>query len=64
EYRPVTPGVAGSSPVRSATNLKAFPIGKAFLLWAVLSIKPTGLHTRTNVKAQSHDRVLMFLACW
>ncbi|MDH7629218.1 hypothetical protein QHE53_21175, partial [Aeromonas salmonicida] len=26
------PGVAGSSPVRSATNLKAFPIGKAFLL--------------------------------
>ncbi|WP_429202999.1 hypothetical protein, partial [Aeromonas veronii] len=36
EYRPVTPGVAGSSPVRSATNLKAFPIGKAFLLWVVL----------------------------
>ncbi|WP_421329023.1 hypothetical protein, partial [Aeromonas veronii] len=40
EYRPVTPGVAGSSPVRSATNLKAFPIGKAFLLWAFLSSDP------------------------
>ncbi|MEH8150372.1 hypothetical protein, partial [Aeromonas veronii] len=40
EYRPVTPGVAGSSPVRSATNLKAFPIGKAFLLWALFTQRP------------------------
>ncbi|MFQ2003612.1 hypothetical protein ACK342_19690, partial [Aeromonas veronii] len=32
-------GVAGSSPVRSATNLKAFPDGKAFLLWAVFAHK-------------------------
>ncbi|MFQ2039680.1 hypothetical protein ACK35C_01510, partial [Aeromonas veronii] len=40
EYRPVTPGVAGSSPVRSATNLKAFPIGKAFLLWAGFALRP------------------------
>ncbi|MFQ2078069.1 hypothetical protein ACK33T_14520, partial [Aeromonas veronii] len=49
EYRPVTPGVAGSSPVRSATNLKAFPDGKAFLLWAFLPTDPDGC-TGTNTK--------------
>ncbi|MDX7745031.1 hypothetical protein, partial [Aeromonas veronii] len=43
------------------TNLKAFPDGKAFLLWAVLSIRPTGLHTRTNTKARLHDRAFVFL---
>ncbi|WP_429187909.1 hypothetical protein, partial [Aeromonas veronii] len=31
-------GVAGSSPVRSATNLKAFPNGKAFLLCTVFPV--------------------------
>ncbi|WP_421208995.1 hypothetical protein, partial [Aeromonas sp. 602396] len=63
EYRPVTPGVAGSSPVRSATNLKAFPDGKAFLLWAVFAHKSHWFAHQNQHKAQSDDWVLMFLAC-
>ncbi|WP_204356713.1 hypothetical protein, partial [Aeromonas allosaccharophila] len=37
EYRPVTPGVAGSSPVRSATNLKGLPVWEGLFAMGVFA---------------------------
>ncbi|WP_429151358.1 hypothetical protein, partial [Aeromonas veronii] len=64
EYRPVTPGVAGSSPVRSATNLKAFLNGKAFLLWAVFAHKSHWFAYQNQHAAQSDDWAAVLLVCW
>ncbi|MGU5685962.1 hypothetical protein ACV1DN_17335, partial [Aeromonas allosaccharophila] len=62
EYRPVTPGVAGSSPVRSATNLKGLPDWEGLFAMGDFCPVTTDLHTRANTKARSRDRALVFLA--
>ncbi|WP_222862664.1 hypothetical protein, partial [Aeromonas sobria] len=44
-YRPVTPGVAGSSPVRSATNLKGLPEWEGlFAMGSFCPLKPMFAH--------------------
>ncbi|WP_421349031.1 hypothetical protein, partial [Aeromonas veronii] len=54
--------VAGSSPVRSATNLKAFPIGKAFLLWAFLPTDPDGCTPEPTQSPASRPGFCIFSA--